>query len=168
MESTGIYGENLAYYLHESGQKVSIVNPARIKAYTCSESIRNKTDKFDCGVIARFCKSQNPYVWRPASPEERELKEFYRCLQNLKQDHLRISNRLEKVNIRKTDCSKIWNELLKAIDKKIRSFVKRNETLRCQVDLLKTIPGVREKTAVAILSELPNVRMPKKLLLLLD
>jgi transposase len=42
MESTGIYGEKLAYYLYKSEYKVSIVNPARIKAYTRSESIRNK------------------------------------------------------------------------------------------------------------------------------
>jgi transposase len=83
MESTGIYGEKLAYYLHESGYKVSIVNPARIKAYARSESIRNKTDKIDCEVISRFCKAQNPLVWKPASPEEYALKELYRLSSKL-------------------------------------------------------------------------------------
>jgi len=33
MEATGNYGEDLAIYLHESGHKVSIINPARIKGF---------------------------------------------------------------------------------------------------------------------------------------
>jgi transposase len=37
-------------------------------------------------------------------------------------------------------------------------LIKSSETLRLQVSLLKTIPGIKEKTAIAILSELPNVK----------
>jgi transposase len=170
MESTGIYGEALAFYLYEYGHKVSIINPARIKAYARSEGIRNKTDKVDCGVIARFCKAHNPLVWHPASLEERKLKELYRCLQSLQEDQLRISNRLEKTATKKTYCSKIWQELLWTIDTKIKKIgdkisctIKSSETIRLQVNLLKTIPGIQEKTAVAIFLNFPTSKISKML-----
>ena len=47
LEATGIYGYELAYFLHEKVYKVSIINPACIKVYTESEGVRNKTDKID-------------------------------------------------------------------------------------------------------------------------
>ena len=54
MEATGQYGDELALYLHEQGQKVSVVNPARIKKYGESKLQRNKTDKIDARLIADF------------------------------------------------------------------------------------------------------------------
>jgi transposase len=53
MESTGPYAEPLARHLHRGGHLVSIVNPARIKAYAHSELVCTKTDAVDAGVIAR-------------------------------------------------------------------------------------------------------------------
>jgi transposase len=60
MEATGAYWEALALYLHGLDQHVSVVNPARIKAFAQSELLRTKTDAVDAALIARFCKSQNP------------------------------------------------------------------------------------------------------------
>jgi len=51
MEATGNWGLELADFLHAQGVRVSIVNPARIKAYGDSELARNKTDKLDAGLI---------------------------------------------------------------------------------------------------------------------
>ena len=43
MESTGLYGDELAYYLYEAGHAVSIVNPVRIRKYTDSKLVRQKS-----------------------------------------------------------------------------------------------------------------------------
>jgi hypothetical protein len=43
MEATGTYGEDLALYLYQAGHRVSVVNPARIKAFGQSELQRNKS-----------------------------------------------------------------------------------------------------------------------------
>jgi len=51
MEATGNWGLELADFLQAQGVRVSIVNPARIKAYGESELARNKTDKLDAGLI---------------------------------------------------------------------------------------------------------------------
>src|ERR1041385_5949804 len=37
LEATGPYSEALALYLHEQGHSVSVVNPARIKAFRSEE-----------------------------------------------------------------------------------------------------------------------------------
>ena len=165
MEATGCYGEPLAFFMHEKGYKISIVNPARIKAYARSEGVRTKTDKVDSRIIARFCKAQRPLLWAPLSPAEQQLKELYRCLQSLQEDRVRLSNRLEKIEKKTTPVSEIWKDLLlsikikeKDVECKIHELLQNNKELKTQVDLLKTIPGVKDKTAVAILSELPNIK----------
>ena len=65
MEATGAYWEALALYLHGLKLRVSVINPARIKALAQSDLLRTKTDAIDAALIARFCKSQNPEAWIP-------------------------------------------------------------------------------------------------------
>jgi transposase len=60
LEATGAYGEALATYLHEAGHEVSVMNPARIKAYAQSRLSRAKTDKADSTLIAQFCAERRP------------------------------------------------------------------------------------------------------------
>src|SRR5437867_12946601 len=55
LEASGVYGYGLAGFLHGAGHYVSVVNPARIRAYARAELQRHKTDALDAGVIARFC-----------------------------------------------------------------------------------------------------------------
>ncbi len=95
MEATGTYGEALALYLSDKGHVVSLVNPARIKAYGQSELSRNKTDKADAALIARFAQAQHPEPWTPPSPEMRLLRGLVRHLENLKNDKLQEENRLK-------------------------------------------------------------------------
>ncbi len=45
LEATGNWGLDLADFLYAHGVQISIVNPARIKAYGASELVRNKTDR---------------------------------------------------------------------------------------------------------------------------
>ena len=40
LEATGVYGEAVALFLHESGHLVSVVNPLRIKGYAGTPTCR--------------------------------------------------------------------------------------------------------------------------------
>lgn len=55
LEATGTYGDALATYLHGQEHRVSVVNPAAIKAYAQSRLSRTKTDRVDAALIAGFC-----------------------------------------------------------------------------------------------------------------
>ena len=95
MEATGSYWEALAFYAHASPIVVSVVNPARIKAYSRSELLRSKADKVDAALIARFCRAQAPAAWEPPPAEIRTLQGFARYLQLLKGTRASHSTRLQ-------------------------------------------------------------------------
>lgn len=157
LEATGVYGQELAYFMHMQSHKVSVVNPARIKAYAASEGIRNKTDKVDAGVIARFCKAQDPKAWIPPSYNKHELQSLYSCLQALQDDLIRVSNRLEGCLSKSESISKIWQDYRKdlearivIVEQQIQTLISHDTELRAQTELLQSVPGVGYKTAVAI------------------
>ena len=60
MEATGPYSEALALALVDAGWPVSVVNPARIKGFAQGELSRNKTDRADAALLARFCAAMHP------------------------------------------------------------------------------------------------------------
>lgn len=94
LEATGTYGEALALFLHQAGQRVSIVNPAATKAFAGSRLSRTKTDRVDAKLIARFCQSQAPPAWTPPAPAVRELQALVRRLEALIEMQVAEENRL--------------------------------------------------------------------------
>lgn len=93
MEATGNWGLDLAAFLHGRGVQVSVVNPARTKAYGNSELARNKTDQLDAALIARFCRTQVPSAWVPPATHLRELRELVRRCDMLKAARVQELNR---------------------------------------------------------------------------
>ena len=167
MEATGRYGEELASFLSANSIKVSVVNPARIKAFARSEGVRVKTDKVDAGVIARFCKSHNPDAWLAPSTETQEIRDLYRCLQDLIEDKQRCQNRMEKL-ANNRESFKTWGQMVKTYDERIthieqqiKTFIDSNDDLNQKDKLLESIKGIGFKSIVALLSELPDVSVFK-------
>lgn len=68
LEATGCYSEDLVTFMNDLGHNVSVVNPAQIKAFGKSELLRDKTDKSDAAMIARFCIANKPTLWKPILP----------------------------------------------------------------------------------------------------
>jgi transposase len=94
MEATGTYGEDLALYLYQAGHRVSVVNPARIKAFGQSELQRNKNDRMDATCIARFAVKHDPEAWTPPPEELRQLQGLVRHLDDLMVQHSQWHQRL--------------------------------------------------------------------------
>jgi len=95
MEATGCYGEALAISLADAGWCVSVVNPARIKGFAQSELVRNKTDRADAALLARFGQALRPEPWVAPSLEVRQLRALVDRLHSLKEMHQQEANRLE-------------------------------------------------------------------------
>jgi transposase len=96
MESTGCYSEASAEFLHNSGCRVSVVNPLPIKAFRTSKMVRQKTDKSDAEIIANFCLQNDPKLWTPKPRENKELHEINVRIDSLKVELNRLTNSLEK------------------------------------------------------------------------
>jgi transposase len=65
MEVTGAYSLPLAEFMVNQNYTVSVVNPAKIKAFAGSELSRTKTDKADVKLIARYAITMQPSLWTP-------------------------------------------------------------------------------------------------------
>jgi transposase len=163
MEATGSYGEALAAYLYSAGHRVSIVNPAVIKAFAATEMSRTKTDKTDAGLIARYCLKHQPPAWSPPPPEISELQALVRRLEALLEMRQQESNRLEAgiaaqvVRESVADHIDYLDQQIKQTHSLIKDHIDRHPKLKQQRDLLSSIPGIGELTASKLLAEIIDI-----------
>ena len=164
LEATSWYGEELSEYMTHLGHAVSIINPARIKAYAQSKGLRQKTDKADAGVIADFCRVHQPTTWNPPSKEERYLRDLCRSLEDLKESQRSLANRLENTRLHEhvrgslTAIMDAYNQEIKNLEKRIKNSVNQSLDLKGKVDFLTQIKGVGFLTAITLLTEIPNIK----------
>lgn len=164
MEATGKYGEKLAYWLHERGHKVSVVNPSCIKNYGRSRLKRTKNDKADAVLIATYCQKERPEPWRPLPAESKELQELTRELHRVKdllsQEKTRRKSGTDSRAVSESIESRITflDAQVQILQREITSHIQRSSNLRNQQELLISIPGIGEQTAQALLAEIPDIR----------
>jgi transposase len=163
LEATGSLWDALALHLFESGHIVSVVNPVRTKAYAQSELLRAKTDVIDAAMIARFCQAQRPAAWVPPSPEIRKLQGLARHLNHLKDARAEELTRqqtpglMPEVRESITTLITALDEQIKNVEKLIDEHFDDHPNLGRKRDLLESIPGIAQTTAVSILTELPDI-----------
>ena len=158
MEATGNYGDALARYLHEREHTVSIVNPGVIHHYAITRLARNKTDRLDAEVIARYCQKEEPRAWVPPSPEVLKLRQMVRFVETLQEERVRQINRLS-AEPALSEIRQALGEQLALLDKQIAQFqqaiqdhIDSHPDLRQQHDLLRSIKGIGDITAAKLIS----------------
>lgn len=158
LESTGVYGEAVAEFLHERGHRVSVVNPFRIKGFANSDLKRNKTDTADARTIAEFCLAKDPGEWQPLPPEVKQLQALTRRIEALERMLVVESNRLGSApkTVRPSMQRMIDNlkQEIENVQCLIKDHIDNNPDLKQQSELLQTIPGIGEKTARLLLGEI--------------
>jgi transposase len=162
MEATGGWSEELAFFLHEHGYVVSIVNPMQIRAFGQSELSRTKTDKADAGLIARFCAAMNPPAWDPPKPAERRLKQLVRRRRSLVEMRAQEDNRLGSPgteNVRDSIVAMIaaLDAQIDDLDVQIKTTIDDDDDLRGKRDLIESISGIGPVTSSTILGETPHI-----------
>lgn len=158
LESTGTYGEAVAEFLHEKGHEVSVVNPLRIKSYANTDLQRNKTDHADARTIADFCLVKDPEQWHPLPAEIKHLQALTRRIEALEQMLGSENNRLEiaseKVRPSVTRMIETLEQEIETVKQLIKEHIDNHPGLKQQKDLLKSIPGIGDKTANTLLGEI--------------
>lgn len=163
MEATGKLWEPLAEYLQEKGYRVSVVNPAKIKAFGRSQGRRSKTDEVDAQIIADFCQKMEPDAWIPMNSKIRALRDIHREVAALKDAKTQVSNRLksgdthEVVAASQKDLLKYISSKIENLEEAAKKLVSADPELKSDVELLQTIGGVGWTTAIMFLTELSIV-----------
>lgn len=166
MEATGPYSEAVAIVLVEAGWRVSVVNPARIKGFAQGELARNKTDRADAALLARFCAAMCPSLWTPPSPAWRELHAWVDRLQALKDMHQQESNRLEAheasgqlLLVKAVQAHLDWlGQQIDELERTINGHIDRHPDLKGDAELLHSIPGMGKTTVAKVLAYAGDVR----------
>lgn len=159
MESTSVYWEALAETMDEVGYEVSVVNPVRIKGYAMSQLRRSKTDPLDGDVIADFCRTQQPPIWTPPTADQKKLRALVRHLEALKKSRTQQCNRLDTSRDTEVQASlemlvAVIETEIKQVQARIREFIDQHPDLKNKKELLESIKGFGEKTAIHILAEM--------------
>lgn len=162
LEATGVYSEPVAEALYEAGHRVSVINPARIKAYGRSELQRAKTDRVDAKLIARFVAAQRPALRAPPPAAVRDLQALHQRLTALKRMAAQEHNRLETTapdmqdSIRRVRAT-LQDEIDQFI-RRIRAHIRAHRCLRRPARLLRSIPGIGEAVILEVLVRLPQLQ----------
>ncbi|WP_413438686.1 IS110 family transposase [Sulfuriferula sp. GW1] len=160
MEATGPYSEQAALALIDFGWTVSVVNPARIKGFAQSELARNKTDRADAALLARFCAAMHPSVWTPPGPAYRQLCAMVERLQALKDMHQQEINRLEAHHasgettvLPNIESHIIWlDKQIAQLQREINDHIDGHPELKQDAELIASIPGMGEATVAKLLA----------------
>ena len=151
LEATGSYGEAVATVLSDSGHSVSIINPARAKAFAASLGVRQKTDAVDAKVLAQLVSSQPLQLWHAPAPELRALQALVRRLDALIQMQVQEQNRLElaQPGVRESIEQHLayLGQQIEDIKAQIARHIDQHPGLKQQQQLLESIPGIGTNTS---------------------
>jgi transposase len=73
LEATGLYWENLYYFLHQRGYTVWLLHPAQTHQFAQQRGLRAKTDRLDATTIARLLLSDEV---RPAYVPDEQVASY--------------------------------------------------------------------------------------------
>ena len=168
LEATGIYSFDIAQYLSQKKINVMVVNPIITHAFFKMELNRNKTDKADAQLIARYCEYSvlngdfKKKSYQPKGVDYEAIQRLVTRCDQLEKSKTQENNRLEASANKDTSRSikrlqKAINNEIISVKKTIAKIVKNNKSLRQQVDLLISINGIGERTAWSILAYIGDI-----------
>lgn len=163
MEATGVYYENLAYFLTSKKQKVHMALPNKISNYIKSLNIKSKTDKIDSKLIASYGLERNLEEWEPMSPEYRTIRDLCRELLSMKKEKQRAKCQLHAMKKShkkfnsvikiKAEQIEFYKKAIKTIQLEIKKTVAKDKVLKRKIDIITTAPGIGFETAITLVAE---------------
>ncbi len=158
MEATGYYHYRLAYFLLESGIKVSVENPLAVKRFIQMKLSKIKTDKSDSKLICEYARQVELKLWKGNSKHQTECLQMTRLLSLYTKQSTMLKNKLHGEAVLGNPSKGVVSSLkrsLRHIQKEMKTLEEKLLILVKQahqdvLTRLKTIPGIGNKTAVML------------------
>lgn len=163
MESTGVYGLDLALSLDKAGIDVMVANPRAAANFAKAMLQRSKTDQLDAQMLLLFAERMPFQRWQAPSSKQLELRSISRRVQALLETVRAEKNRMHAaMHVDGTAVvRKSITATLAALNKQITSLraaalklIASDPLLARRTELLLTIKGVGQISAISILAEL--------------
>jgi transposase len=172
VEHTGIYNSPLQRVCVELG--IDLWQEHALKIKKASADLRGKSDRQDAIRIAEYAVRYQDRVilFTPPSKSIEELNTLNKTRETILAQAVAMKNQLNEAKTHDIESfkvlSKIYQPIMKSIDGQLKKIAKRvneileeNQDMKKNVELIKTIPGVGEQTAVNMLVSTQNFTLFK-------
>ncbi|WP_166297397.1 IS110 family transposase [Bradyrhizobium sp. 2S1] len=161
IEATGGYERGAVEHLRAAGFTVLVLQPIQVKAFGRVHLRRAKNDVLDAVLIAA-CAAAIEQVRDAPDPRLAELAEHLTFLEQIEDDIKRCKTRLEHIDqpaLRRLvlgDIARLKARRLAQIRYLARQL-RAHRDLAARLDLVLSIPGIGERTALALLIRMPEL-----------
>lgn len=140
MEATGIYYEQLAWFLHKQQCTVSVVLPNKAKKYKDALGLKSKNDRIDAKALAQMACEQNNAIWKPLSDSFYLLRLITRQIQSIAEQSTVLKNQLHALHYgmyRDKDIEKMYARQIDLLQKNKKNLKLRVKKIVGDDDILK-------------------------------
>lgn len=161
IEASGGYEQDIVTKLRHDGFVVVVFQPAQVRSYAKFHLQRAKNDKIDAALIAA-CTAATKKVHAPPDPRLAPLAAHLTMIEQITEDIARLKTRREST--RDAHIARLWQEELARLQQRLRTelrqlvaAIRRHGDLAERLDLIASVDGIGERTAVAILVRMPEI-----------
>jgi transposase len=159
MEATGYYHYMLAQYLVSKGVCVSVVNPLSVKRFLQMKLAKIKTDKSDAKAIYEYACLNEISPYTSLDKVQAECLQLFRLLDSYTKKQTATKNKLHGEQALGFPSKLVYNSLernlkhlkreISLLESRLLELVKQDQ--QAQLTLLKTIPGLGNKTVLFLI-----------------
>lgn len=161
IEATGGYERGVVGHLRRAGFIVLVLQPVQVKAYARLHVRRAKNDAIDAALIAACAALLEP---PQTEPDERlaELAVHLTFVEQTEEDIARLKVRLEHIHDRRlqrlvlADIDRLKARRLAEMAR-LAKALRHHQDLARRLELVQSIPGIGERTALAVLIRMPEL-----------
>lgn len=130
MEATGVYHEQLAWFLASSKKSVSILLPNKAKNFLRANGAKSKNDNIDAKGLAQIGAEKKLELWAPPSEQLYTLKAYTRHHQSVTEMLTAMNNQLHSIRHSQFQSK----DIIKHLQKSIKLFKKQLIELEDAID----------------------------------
>lgn len=161
-EATGAYHRLLECVLGEKGMPLVKMNAQHTRAFAKAAGRLSKTDRIDATMLARFGAVMTPQIRPLRSQALAALAELVAARRALVKERTATLNRQKNLTIMllKRQAEQRLKQIavqIDAIDAECRKLIAAEAELARRCEILTSIPGLGEATAVAIVADMPEL-----------
>jgi transposase len=161
IEASGGYEQAVVAELRRDHFQVIVFQPAQVRAYAKFHLQRAKNDKIDAALIAA-CTAAAKKIHAPPDPRLAPFSEHLTMIEQITEDIARFKTRRE--SCRDPRIGRFWDEEVARLKRRLKveleqlvAAIRGHRDLAERLDLIASVDGVGERTAVAILVRMPEI-----------
>jgi transposase len=161
IEATGGYERGVTGHLRAAGLIVVVLQPIQVRAFARVHLRRAKNDALDAMLIAACAAAVEPPKIEPDA-RLAELAGHLTFVEQIEEDIARLKTRLEHVEVARlrrlvlADIAQL--KLRRAAElMRIAQALRAYDDLARRLDLVCSVPGIGERTALAIVIRMPEI-----------